>query len=142
MPEMETAIRDEIVVVERAGYDGRPALFTASSIGPPSRSEARDDGRFWLIQLSVPLANLQRVIWERWLLLAVLALVLAVTLAAALLMARSREIPGHGLGLSIVKSIIEMYGGTIAISSAGKDRGTSVTLHFPHSNAPGSHLPD
>ncbi len=42
--------------------------------------------------------------------------------------ARSRDIPGSGLGLAIVKSIVDAYGATIRIESAGKNRGTTVTV--------------
>lgn len=42
----------------------------------------------------------------------------------------SRSAEGSGLGLALVKSIVELHGGTVAIASA-LDRGTSVTLHFP-----------
>ncbi len=45
--------------------------------------------------------------------------------------ARSREVPGTGLGLSIVKSIVEAYGGTVAVQSEGEGQGTSVTIRWP-----------
>ena len=40
------------------------------------------------------------------------------------------EVPGHGIGLAVVKDIVEAYGGTIAMerSSLG---GARVALHFP-----------
>jgi signal transduction histidine kinase len=45
--------------------------------------------------------------------------------------AHSREIPGVGLGLSLVKMIVEFYGGTIQISSPGIDQGTTVIVQWP-----------
>jgi len=43
---------------------------------------------------------------------------------------RSQNPAGTGLGLAIVKSIMELHGGSVAISST-PGRGTTVTLHFP-----------
>src|SRR5690606_3332105 len=37
---------------------------------------------------------------------------------------------GAGLGLSIVKSFVELHGGTVEIDT-GPDRGTTVTCRFP-----------
>jgi signal transduction histidine kinase len=45
--------------------------------------------------------------------------------------ARSRQIQGTGLGLSLVESIVQLYGGRIDISSAGMDEGTAVTVDWP-----------
>jgi two-component system heavy metal sensor histidine kinase CusS len=45
------------------------------------------------------------------------------------------ERPGYGLGLSIVKSIMDLHGGTIDIQST-KGAGTSVTLSFPAGGTP------
>jgi signal transduction histidine kinase len=45
--------------------------------------------------------------------------------------AHTREIPGVGLGLSLVKMIIEFYGGTIEISSLGINQGTTVAINWP-----------
>jgi len=42
--------------------------------------------------------------------------------------ARSRSIQGSGLGLSLVQSIIETYGGTFKINSEGLGKGTAVTI--------------
>lgn len=47
--------------------------------------------------------------------------------------ARSRNVPGTGLGLALVKSIVEAYGGKIGITSAGLDKGTTVTVILPQS---------
>jgi two-component system OmpR family sensor kinase len=47
--------------------------------------------------------------------------------------AHSREIPGVGLGLSLVKMIVEFYGGSIEISSPGLNQGTTVIIQWPFS---------
>ncbi|MBK8986779.1 MAG: HAMP domain-containing protein [Chloroflexi bacterium] len=44
---------------------------------------------------------------------------------------RSRAAPGVGLGLSLVKLIVELYGGQIGIVSAGLGEGTAVTVQWP-----------
>jgi signal transduction histidine kinase len=44
--------------------------------------------------------------------------------------AQERAIPGSGLGLGIVKEIIERHGGEIALTSA-LGEGTRVTIHLP-----------
>ena len=45
--------------------------------------------------------------------------------------AHGREIPGIGLGLALVKSIVDAYGGQIRVASAGVGYGTTVTLLWP-----------
>lgn len=45
--------------------------------------------------------------------------------------ARSRDVPGSGLGLAIVWTILQVYGGTVHITSAGSDTGTTVTVRWP-----------
>ena len=42
-----------------------------------------------------------------------------------------RKIGGLGLGLSIVKHIVEMHGGTVEAASAGLDLGATFTIHVP-----------
>jgi two-component system cell cycle sensor histidine kinase PleC len=42
----------------------------------------------------------------------------------------ARNVEGTGLGLSLVKSLVEAHGGTLAIAST-LHRGTTVTLRFP-----------
>ena len=46
--------------------------------------------------------------------------------------AHARDIPGVGLGLSLVKMIVEFYGGTIEISSPGINQGTTVVIQWPY----------
>lgn len=45
--------------------------------------------------------------------------------------AHSRDIPGTGLGLSLVQSIIAAYGGRITIESEGANKGTRVSVYWP-----------
>ncbi len=49
---------------------------------------------------------------------------------------RSRAAPGVGLGLSLVKLIVELYGGEVEITSAGLGQGTAVTVCWPLHQAP------
>jgi signal transduction histidine kinase len=44
--------------------------------------------------------------------------------------ARLRDVPGSGLGLSIVAAILEAYGGTIQVDSPGVNQGTTVTVRW------------
>ena len=39
---------------------------------------------------------------------------------------------GLGLGLALVKSIVELHGGTVAVRSDGKDLGSTFTVTLPH----------
>ncbi len=43
----------------------------------------------------------------------------------------TRRFGGLGLGLSIVKSLVEMHGGSVAASSAGEGHGTTITVQLP-----------
>jgi signal transduction histidine kinase len=45
--------------------------------------------------------------------------------------ARSRAVPGVGLGLSLVKRIVESYNGRVTLQSPGLDQGTTVHIHWP-----------
>ncbi len=43
----------------------------------------------------------------------------------------TRRFGGMGLGLTIVKELTQLHGGTVQAASGGKDQGTTVTLEFP-----------
>jgi two-component system, chemotaxis family, CheB/CheR fusion protein len=44
---------------------------------------------------------------------------------------KTRSSFGLGLGLSIVKSLVELHGGTVGVKSPGKDQGTTFTIRLP-----------
>jgi len=46
--------------------------------------------------------------------------------------ARNRKIKGFGLGLSIVKAILQLHQANIRIESEGENKGTTFTLIFPY----------
>ncbi|WOD39787.1 PAS domain-containing protein [Nodosilinea sp. E11] len=43
----------------------------------------------------------------------------------------TRKYGGLGLGLAIVRSLVEAHGGTITADSPGEDQGATFTIHFP-----------
>jgi CheY-like chemotaxis protein len=43
----------------------------------------------------------------------------------------TRRHGGLGLGLSIVKSLVELHGGTVTAMSPGENQGTTITVHLP-----------
>jgi signal transduction histidine kinase len=45
--------------------------------------------------------------------------------------AASGGVPGAGLGLALVRQIMEAHGGRVSVSSDGPGRGTTFTLHLP-----------
>ena len=50
---------------------------------------------------------------------------------------------GMGIGLALVKQLVELHGGTVAVSSAGRDQGSTFTCRFPTVPAPATeHVSD
>ena len=50
--------------------------------------------------------------------------------------ARTRQVDGVGLGLSLVQTVVALYDGRITISSPGLGQGTTVELWWPVDNEP------
>jgi CheY-like chemotaxis protein len=44
---------------------------------------------------------------------------------------QSRAHSGLGLGMAIVRHLVELHGGSVAVDSAGKDQGTTVSIVLP-----------
>ncbi len=47
----------------------------------------------------------------------------------------TRRTGGLGLGLAIVRQIVELHGGTVTAASEGRNRGTSFTIMLPYHDA-------
>ena len=43
----------------------------------------------------------------------------------------SRRQGGLGLGLALVRQLVELHGGAVAVESPGRDAGTTVTVRLP-----------
>ncbi len=46
-----------------------------------------------------------------------------------------------GLGLWIVKNLVELHGGRVTAASAGEGHGTTITVHDADCGAPAGSLP-
>lgn len=46
-------------------------------------------------------------------------------------MPRDRSVAGLGVGLTLVKSLVELHGGSVSLESPGPDEGTTVTVRLP-----------
>lgn len=97
MPEMETALRGEVVLVERNDDAGVATLYTAAPIGTGPQYSA-------VVQLAVPASSLEGIILQRWAALGVgLLLVTALSLLAALWLSRTIIQPLYTLRESAVR---------------------------------------
>ncbi|MBC7796015.1 MAG: response regulator [Pyrinomonadaceae bacterium] len=54
----------------------------------------------------------------------------------------TRKFGGLGLGLSIVRNLVELHGGTIKAESEGENKGASFTIRFPETSLTQNSSPD
>ncbi len=52
---------------------------------------------------------------------------------------KAKSFAGLGIGLSIVRHLVDLHGGTVDVHSAGPDLGATFTVRIPLSEATGSH---
>jgi len=52
----------------------------------------------------------------------------------------TRSFGGLGLGLSIVRHLVELHGGTVTAHSTGEGKGATFTISLPNTPAPAEHL--
>ncbi len=50
--------------------------------------------------------------------------------------AATRSHRGMGLGLAIVRHLVELHGGTVSVESAGENKGSTFTIHLPLASVP------
>ena len=124
LPELETALRGETIVTQRPNDDGTPSLYTASLV---SRREMRMSSI--VVQLSVPISNLDRLVWQRWgVLWMVFALVTLLAVMAALVVGRSIIRPLYALR----ESALQLSKGDFShrVTSIGRDEIGEVAHAF------------
>jgi signal transduction histidine kinase len=53
------------------------------------------------------------------------------------------QVPGSGMGLAVVRSLAEQYGGTAWVEPTGSDAGSRFVVELPRAaGANGSHSPE
>jgi len=99
-PEIESALRGDVIVIQRHDSSGHDALFTAAQVMEGQQGQRAPV----IVQLSVPSSNLQRLVLERWVSLWLLVgLIALLALIAATLLARSIIRPLDALRESAVQ---------------------------------------